>query len=64
MSVLSFFCNHSLVKFCKGKRSKLAMLAQVARFRMSDVGHGLFSKVVVYLGGQHGLQYLVFPKSR
>lgn len=64
MSLLSFFCNHNLVKFCKGKLSKLTMLAQVARFGMSDVQHGLFSRAVVYLGGQRELQYLGVSKSQ
>lgn len=60
MSLLPFFRNHNLVKFCKGKLSKLAMLTQVARLGTSD-GHGLFSRAVVYLGGKHGLQYLGAP---
>lgn len=64
MSLLSFFFYHNLVKFCRGKLSKLVMLAQVARFEMSDVGHGLFSRAMVYFGGQHGLQYLGVSKSQ
>lgn len=60
VSPLSFFCNHNLVPFCKGELSKPALLAQVARLGMSDVGHGLFSRAAV---GSMGCSTLVFSKA-
>ena len=61
---MSSFCNHSLVLFCEDKLSKLAIFAELARFRTSDVWHGLLSRAVVCLDGQCGLQYPGVSKSQ